>query len=155
MISSNGMKWVAAINLVVVFGLLSSCSAKPTTSEQSEEIKALKAQVNDALYQNFSFSEIEVYLPRIQEIPDQEMLQFSAQVCESLRRGQSWRTIRYELTEKGKLDDIDMIYAMIAVATEKNQCPESDLPKTAWRKSLLALRERLNGGKPLSLSSPP
>jgi hypothetical protein len=147
------MKQIGWVSLGLLIGLLSSCTAKPTAQEQQKESEALKNQVVDTLYQNFSFSEIEIYLYHMQAISDPEMSQFSDQVCESIRRGQSFRTIRYELMEQGKLDDKAMIYAMIAIATEQSRCPETSLPKAQWQRSLLALKERLNGGETLSRPS--
>jgi hypothetical protein len=100
-------------------------------------------------YSEFGFSEAEIYLTVLSNIPDEVVYQFGDRTCETVRRGGSQEQIADTIEARFSRDDERMTYRHIAQAAEKNLCPESSFPAEGWQRSLFFWIERLNGGQPL------
>lgn len=97
----------------------------------------------------FGFSEAEIYLTTLSNIPDHAVYKFGYRTCETLRRGGSQKQITDTIQAQFSRDDERMTYGHIAQAAEKNLCPASSFPAEGWQRSLFFWKEHLNGGQPL------
>lgn len=100
-------------------------------------------------YSKFGYSEAEVYLTTLSNIPDEAVYEFGDRTCETLRRGGSSKQIVDTIQSRFTHDDERMTYMHIAQVAKKNLCPDSLFPVEGWQRSLFFWIERLNGGQPL------
>ncbi len=100
-------------------------------------------------HSGFGFSEAEIYLTVLSNIPDEAVYKFGDRTCKTVRRGDSQNQIVVAIEARFSRDNERMTYRYIAQAAEKNLCPERSFPVEVCQRSLFFWKERLNGGQPL------
>jgi hypothetical protein len=137
---------ISGMLLALCMGWLGGCSTAPPSAILLREFKQHVAQ---NIYDNFGYSEAEVYLTALAELSDEAVSQYGDRVCESIRRGKPFQAIQDDLRQRASSDDREMPYLQIAIVAERQRCPVNGLPQVQWQRSLLFLQEWLNGGQPL------
>jgi hypothetical protein len=134
--------------VLLLSGSLAGCAQSSSGSSAITTFnRAVTQHINER--SEFGFSEAEIYLTVLANIPDEAVYEFGDRTCETLRRGGSSKQISDTIQSRFSRDDERMTYLHIAQAAEENLCPESSFPVEGWQRSLFFWKERLNGGQPL------
>lgn len=132
---------------ILLLGSVGGCAQSlPDPSAVVMFNRAVTQHIQD--HSEFGFSEAEIYLTMLSNIPDEAVYQFGDRTCETLRRGGSQKQITDAIEAQFSRDDERRIYGRIAQAAEKNLCPESSFPAEGWQRALFFWKERWNGGQP-------
>lgn len=134
--------------VILLSGSWAGCAqSRPDSSAITTFNQAVTQHINE--HAEFGFSEAEIYLTVLSNIPDETVYEFGDRTCETLRRGGSSKQISDTIQSQFSRDDQRMTYLHIAQAAAKNLCPESSFPTENWQRSLFFWKEHLNGGQPL------
>ncbi|NJL55874.1 hypothetical protein HC928_12290 [bacterium] len=122
----------------------------PQSPANPSAVKTFNQAVTQHIYDHseFGYSEAEVYLTILANIPNQVVYEFGDRTCETLRYGGSIDQINEAIESQFTYDDQRMTYTHIARVAEENLCPASSFPAASWRRSLFFWKERFNGGQP-------
>ncbi len=134
--------------VILLSGSLTACAqSRPDLSAITTFHQAVTQHINER--SEFGFSEAEIYLTVLSNLPDEVVYEFGNRTCETLRRGGSREQVADAIQSRFSRDDQRRTYLHIAQAAEENLCPESCFPVAGWQRSLFFWKERLNGGQPL------
>lgn len=142
------LKAFSTIALGLLSASLTGCSQSLPDQAAVKVFNQVVAQ-HIQKYSRFGYSEAEVYLTTLSNIPDEAVYEFGNRTCETLRRGGSSQQIVDTIQSRFTRDDERMTYMHIAQVAKKNLCPDRSLPVEGWQRSLFFWKERLNGGQPL------
>ncbi len=143
-------RFIAAVIVLSgsLLGSLAGCSQPlPEQSDITTFNQAVAQYIQE--HSKFGYSETEVYLTMLANIPDEAVYEFGDRTCETRRRGGSSKQIIDIIQSRFDRDDERMTYLYIAHAAEQHLCPESSFPMEGWQRSLFFWKESFNGGQPL------
>jgi hypothetical protein len=117
--------------VILLLGSLTGCVESPPDPSAVITFKQAVAQ-HIQEQSEFGYSEAEIYLTILSNIPDEVVYEFGDRTCEMLRQRGSSKQIIDTIQAQFSREDERRTYQYIAQAANKNLCPESRFTVEGW-----------------------